>query len=161
MEEDFILNASEREKFHRGIGLFNSGEFFRAHEVWEEIWLASSGRARTFLQALIQLAAAFHHDSRQNPAGAKSLLRASLAKLRTFPENFAGIRLCALCQASQTCLDKITKGKSVSNLGAPRIEIMEEVRETKRQRMPRTGTTDQQSEGPSSPCARSHKKRST
>ncbi|MFZ0335791.1 MAG: DUF309 domain-containing protein [Candidatus Acidiferrales bacterium] len=76
--------------------LFNSGEFFKAHEVWEEIWLAAPEPEKTFLQGLIQLAAAFHHYSRSNRAGAQSLATAALEKLEKFPGNYSDINLSAL-----------------------------------------------------------------
>ena len=87
---------SNREKFRDGIMLFNSGEFFKAHEIWEEIWLAAAEPDKTFLQGLIQLAAAFHHSSRGNQNGGQSLAAAALTKLEKSPEAYAGLNLNAL-----------------------------------------------------------------
>jgi uncharacterized protein len=99
-----ISRASELEKFKRGIELFNSGEFFQAHEAWEEIWLSATEPEKTFLQGLIQLAAAFHHGKRGNLAGMKSLLEAGLAKLEKFPADCRGIRLAELRLDAKDCL---------------------------------------------------------
>jgi predicted metal-dependent hydrolase len=79
--------------FQRGIREFNSKRFFEAHEVWEERWLASPEPDKTFLQGIIQIAAAFHHHSRGNHRGACSLLLAGLGRLRSFPDNYYGIDL--------------------------------------------------------------------
>jgi predicted metal-dependent hydrolase len=80
------MNPSEREqKFQHGIELFNSERFFEAHEVWEEIWLQSSEPDRSYLQGIIQIAAAFHHYRRGNVRGARSLLDAGLKRLTTCP----------------------------------------------------------------------------
>ncbi len=68
----------EAELFARGIELFNTRYFFEAHEAWEEIWLHTEPPEKTFLQGLIQVTAAFHHHSRENLRGTKSLLRAGL-----------------------------------------------------------------------------------
>ena len=87
---------SKQNKFHNGIILFNSGEFFKAHEVWEEIWLEADEPEKTFLQGLIQLTAAFHHYSRGNRAGAQSLVVAALEKLEKFPANYLTINLIVL-----------------------------------------------------------------
>lgn len=47
--------------FTRGAGLFDSGRFFDAHEVWEEAWReATDPDERLFFQGMIQVAAAFH-----------------------------------------------------------------------------------------------------
>lgn len=91
---------SHRDKFHKGIILFNSGEFFKAHEVWEEIWLRASEPEKTFLQGLIQLAAAFHHYSRGNRAGTQSLVTSALQKLEKFPADYFAINLGALRMAA-------------------------------------------------------------
>ena len=76
----------ESEQFRRGIALFNARKFFEAHEAWEELWLVEPEPEKTFLQGLIQLAAAFHHHGRGNSRGTQSLLAAGLAKLRRFPD---------------------------------------------------------------------------
>jgi predicted metal-dependent hydrolase len=78
------IEMTEEDKFQQGIELFNSRQFFLAHEVWEEIWMHESEPEKTFLQALIQLAAAFHHYVRGNSAGAQSLLAAAAVKLQRF-----------------------------------------------------------------------------
>lgn len=83
----------ENEEFRRGIVLFNSGKFFESHEVWEESWLTAFEPEKTFLQGLIQVAAAFHHRGRGNTRGLRSLLAAGLAKLDQFPEVHRGIVL--------------------------------------------------------------------
>ena len=57
------------ERFAAGLKQFNSRLFFDAHETWEEIWLASAEPDKTFLQGIIQIAAAFHHYGRGNMRG--------------------------------------------------------------------------------------------
>lgn len=79
------------EKFLRGVVLFNAADFFQAHEVWEEVWLAEAEPDRTFLQGLIQAAAAFHHYDRGNFSGAESLLASAAVKLRRSPARQRGI----------------------------------------------------------------------
>jgi hypothetical protein len=50
--------------------------------VWEDAWRVESGEVRLLLQALIQVAAAFHKGLVQRrPAGMVRLLDAALAKL--------------------------------------------------------------------------------
>ena|SRR5579863_1365854 len=83
----------ENESFARGVAHFNAGEFFEAHEVWEEIWLASHGSEKAFLQGLIQIAAAFHHHARGNTRGLNSLLIAGLAKIEGAPNDYRDVAL--------------------------------------------------------------------
>ena len=60
-------------RFLQGIVHFNAGEFFEAHEVWEELWMECPATERRFVQALIQAAVAVYHFSRGNHAGARRL----------------------------------------------------------------------------------------
>lgn len=58
------MNSEERKKkFEVGLAHFNAEKFFEAHEFWEEIWLVESEPEKTFLQGLIQVAAAFTTSS--------------------------------------------------------------------------------------------------
>jgi uncharacterized protein len=87
------INREHKEKFHRGLEQFNAECFFEAHETWEEVWLASPEPDKTFLQGLIQIAAAFHHYRRGNLRGTRSLLKAALRRLAPFPATHGGIAL--------------------------------------------------------------------
>jgi predicted metal-dependent hydrolase len=56
-----------------GVELFNRGEYFDAHEVWEDLWTDCPAADRRFVQALIQAAVAVYHFNRGNHAGASRL----------------------------------------------------------------------------------------
>jgi predicted metal-dependent hydrolase len=60
-------------RFLEGVGRFNAGEFFEAHEVWEGLWMDCPAAERRFVQALIQAAVAVYHFGRGNVAGARRL----------------------------------------------------------------------------------------
>jgi len=79
-----------------GLRCYRNEEFFLAHEHWESVWLAAEGTEKTFLQALIQIAAAFHHRQRGNPAGMESLLRAALRRLDRYPDRYGDIAVTSL-----------------------------------------------------------------
>src|SRR5258706_176748 len=81
------------EIFERGLELFNRGEYFACHEVWEEIWLRSDGDEKLFYQGLIQAAVAILHAERGNLRGAYSTWRKAIAKLDALPANYLGIAL--------------------------------------------------------------------
>jgi predicted metal-dependent hydrolase len=76
-----------------GLQCYRSGEFFLAHEHWESVWLKCEEPEKTFLQALIQITAAFHHLQRKNSIGTASLLRAALRRLDAFPAAYGGIEI--------------------------------------------------------------------
>ncbi len=95
--------------FLRGIALFNQADFFECHEVLEDAWRDAPEPERKFLQALIQTAVAFHHHSRGNSVGARSLLERAHRNLAAYPGEFGGIELTPLRQSMvdwQEALDK-------------------------------------------------------
>jgi predicted metal-dependent hydrolase len=55
-----------RGELRKGLRGFDSGAFFEAHKHWESMWLAACDSKKTFLQALIQMVASFHHFERGN-----------------------------------------------------------------------------------------------
>jgi uncharacterized protein len=79
-----------------GIQLFNAGDYFEAHEELEAVWLKATGDRKRFLHGLIQVAAAFHHHARGNPAGFRSLLEKGSARLAPFGAEFESVDLAAL-----------------------------------------------------------------
>ena len=79
--------------FTRGIALFNQAHFFDAHEVLEDVWrpLPRGSARRRHLQGLVQLAVAFHHESRENFIGARSVLDRACRNLTGAEESFPRI----------------------------------------------------------------------
>ncbi len=74
------LDESALEK---GICLFNQGQYFDAHEVWEGLWFrAQNAQDKRFFQGLIMAAGAFLHAQKRECAGAAALLAKSMPLLR-------------------------------------------------------------------------------
>ncbi len=71
--------------FEDGIVLFNRGQFFEAHEVWEDAWRRARDDDEVFLHGLIQVAAGFHKLQCGQPSGTVSLLTKGAAKLAAIP----------------------------------------------------------------------------
>jgi uncharacterized protein len=89
-------SRDKQERFERGLEHFNARKFFEAHEVWEEVWLVEDEPEKTFLQGIIQIAAAFHHYRRGNSDGAETLLAAGIVKISRFPAQHRGLAIHAL-----------------------------------------------------------------
>ena len=91
------MNSREKQqKFEHGLEHFNARQFFEAHEVWEEVWLIEEEPEKTFLQGIIQIAAAFHHYRSGNSDGAETLLAAGIVKISRFPAQHRGLAIHAL-----------------------------------------------------------------
>ena len=71
--------------FVEGVRRFNAGEFFEAHEAFEELLDAVEADERwELLVALIQVAVGYHKCSAGHPGGAR-MLGLGAAKLAPFP----------------------------------------------------------------------------
>jgi predicted metal-dependent hydrolase len=92
----------------KGIDFFNSGQYFDAHEAWEDLWRPSGGPLRLFYQGLVQAAVGMHHLGRGNRNGAKAQLTKSLEKLREYPEAFCGIANGKLIMDLEATLQELT-----------------------------------------------------
>lgn len=68
-------------RFDLGCTHFNAGEYFEAHEVWEDLWNEASGARHAFLQGLIQVAVALHHAHNGNWSGTRKLFASALGYL--------------------------------------------------------------------------------
>jgi len=95
-----LLSAHELEarlaELHRAIDEFNRGWYFESHETLEDLWMVTPLPDRTFMQGIIQLAAAFVHYARREYPGIFKLLDASADKLREFAPSHAGVDVTAL-----------------------------------------------------------------
>lgn len=89
----------------RGALLFDRGDFFEAHEAWEDRWRVTGDDAeRLLLQGLIQVAAAFHKRIVMgSPASAARLLARGLAKLEAGSAAVSGFDRAAFVQALHGC----------------------------------------------------------
>lgn len=78
-------------RYLAGIVLFNRGDFFEAHEVWESLWMDTSSDDKRFYQALIQAAVALCHFCNGNVRGAAKLYRSSKAYMGKYAEHHLGL----------------------------------------------------------------------
>jgi predicted metal-dependent hydrolase len=105
----------------RGITLFNDQEFWHAHEAWEELWLPARGEQKTFLQGLIQLAAAYHHVQRGTFRGGVRLFDAALAKLAPFPAGYGGVDRAEVVDAAAGHRLRIARGEKIAREEIPKL----------------------------------------
>jgi uncharacterized protein len=75
------LTEAGLDRLEQGRAAFNRGEYFQAHELWEEAWQELDGVERILVQGLIQIAAGLHHLQQRRPGPAATLLKKGLAKV--------------------------------------------------------------------------------
>ena len=103
----------DRAFFARGLRQFNSRRFWHSHESWEAIWLTAPQPDKTFLQGIIQIAAAFYHHQKKNQDGMRSLMRRGLAKVEEFPARYRGLRLEELRRSVRRWLAADARGAAL------------------------------------------------
>jgi predicted metal-dependent hydrolase len=92
-------HARQTERLRGGQAAFNRGEFFEAHERWEEAWHDLVVTAeRIGVQGLIQIAAGLHHLRQGRVGPAARLLEKGVRKLSRGapPPLLAGLHVGAL-----------------------------------------------------------------
>src|SRR5437870_5603927 len=88
-----------------GINLFNRGQYFEAHEAWEDLWRSTRGPLRLFYQGLVQAAVGLHHLRQGNRNGATAQLQKSISKLEQYPVRFCRIENAKLIADLHNILD--------------------------------------------------------
>ena len=86
------------------IRLFNSEEFFDAHEVLEDLWQEYSGDDRAVYQGLIQVAVALEHERRGNSKGARGVLGSARRRLEPHLPRAKGFELTEILEAAERFL---------------------------------------------------------
>jgi len=95
--------ASYEPRFLAGIVLFNRGDFFEAHEVWELLWMDNSGEEKKFIQGLIQAAVGLCHFCNGNLRGAAKLYRSSRDYMTPYGAHYWGLDQEAFWSQMQRC----------------------------------------------------------
>lgn len=79
--------------FEEGKSKYLKGEYFDAHEIWEDLWSDYYLIDRKLIQGLIQLCVSLVHLGNGNLKGAKSLLKKSIEKFSQFEKTDRSINL--------------------------------------------------------------------
>ena len=124
-------DQDEARLFHEGISLFNAGEWFEAHEVWEDIWHMAYGIKHDFYQGMIQCAVALEHYRRSNPRGVVSLYKSYQKKFAGVPDPFMGLEVKAFLKRMHEVLEPVITASPLPEKGqikldpsqAPKIEL--------------------------------------
>jgi hypothetical protein len=116
------------ERLEPGRAAFNRGDYFLAHELWEEAWHELEGPGRIFVQGLIQIAAGLHHLQQRRPRPGAGLLRKGLEKLALDPPWLVrlgvDVGVDALARdVARLVLELETPGAAVPDLSALKLEL--------------------------------------
>ena len=115
-EIDLFINDS---RFEIGMKLFNSCQWYKSHDVFEEIWHETGGPERQILQGILQVAVAQVHLENSNINGATILYGEALGRLKRFELNDFGLDIEGLCKCVTKRLELLQIGNDLSVCSVP------------------------------------------
>ena len=92
-------------RFKKGLNLFNTADWYLAHDLFEELWHETNGLERTTLQGILQIAVAQVHLEQGNKNGATILFGEGLGRLKRIGTPNLGLDLDRLCETVKSRLD--------------------------------------------------------
>jgi predicted metal-dependent hydrolase len=112
---------------------FNSGLYYEAHDVLEELWLTDkAGPSGNFYKGLIQLAGAFVHMQKHGPARprlkpAAALLRLAQKNLSAYPSIFHELQVEEVLNLIGRWLGDLERGgferNPLNGDSAPKLQV--------------------------------------
>jgi uncharacterized protein len=96
-------------RYLAGVVLFNRGDFFEAHEVWEDLWTVAPAPERTFYQGLIQAAVGLCHFCNGNLRGAVKLYHSSRDYMSRFGPHHLGLDSAAFWRQMEACFAELLR----------------------------------------------------
>jgi uncharacterized protein len=123
--EDFD-SLSQEENHRLGIGHFNEGRFFQAHEAWETAWKQGRGtQDEEFFKGLSQLGAGYVHYRRGNPHGTRTLIRRGTRRIGPYGPEHHGVEVERLVEEAEAHAAEIETaeraGSGLPEITPPRI----------------------------------------
>ncbi len=106
-------------RFEKGMNLFNACQWYKSHDVFEEIWHETDGPERQILQGILQVAVAQVHLENRNINGATILYGEALGRLKRFQLTNLGLDIVGLCKCITTRLEFLQIGKDISSCSLP------------------------------------------
>ena len=111
-------------RFQQGVELFNAGEWYAAHDLFEELWHETADPERRSLQGILQVAVAQLHLQRGNRRGATILFGEALGRLKRPGTPDLGLDLASLCRAAQQRLEALQQDRDPESCTVPVLESM-------------------------------------
>ena len=120
-QDDLFINDS---RFEIGMKLFNSCQWYKSHDVFEEIWHETNGPERQLLQGILQVAVAQVHYENSNMNGATILYGEALGRLKRFQLTNLGLDIVGLCKCISKRLELLQIGKDLSGCSLPALHFL-------------------------------------
>ena len=121
-EDNLFINDA---RFEIGMKLFNSCQWYKSHDVFEEIWHETGGPERQLLQGILQVAVAQVHLENSNINGATILYGEALGRLKRFQLTNLGLDVVGLCECVRMRLEFLQVGKNLNSCSLPYLYFLD------------------------------------
>ena len=101
--------------YRRGLDLIESGRYYDAHEVIEDVWRVAEQEERNFFQGLVHVAVAWYQAGRGNRYGCERQLEKATRRLSPYAPSHRGLDVVDLLAQVQAAAD------SYPDLPKPRL----------------------------------------
>ena len=112
MDDETLTPEARCALMAQGRAAFNAGQFYEAHEFWEEVWNVIDDPDRKFVQGLIQIATGLHKLAAGRRDVATTLFHKALTKLDGPPEApdvLDGVDVAAARNGARRLLENIRR----------------------------------------------------
>ena len=120
-QDDLFINDS---RFEIGMKLFNSCQWYKSHDAFEEIWHETGGPERQLLQGILQVAVAQVHLENSNMNGATILYGEALGRLKRFHLANFGLDIEGLSNCVSRRLEFLQIGKDLAGCSFPVLSFL-------------------------------------
>ena len=117
-QDDLFINDS---RFEIGMKLFNYCQWYKSHDVFEEIWHETNGPERQLLQGILQVAVAQVHLENSNKNGATILYGEALGRLKRYKFSNLGLDIEGLSKCVARRLEFLQIGKDLDGCSLPML----------------------------------------
>ena len=120
-QDDLFINDS---RFEIGMKLFNSCQWYKSHDVFEEIWHETGGAERQLIQGILQVAVAQVHLENSNINGATILYGEALGRLKRFHMANFGLDIEGLSKCVSRRLELLQIGEELDGCSLPILSFL-------------------------------------
>ena len=121
-KQDYLFINDSR--FEIGMKLFNSCQWYKSHDLFEEIWHETGGPERQLIQGILQVAVAQVHLENNNLNGAMILYGEALGRLKRFHLSNFGLNIEGLSNCVSRRLEFLQIGKDLAGCTVPVLSFL-------------------------------------
>jgi uncharacterized protein len=98
------------DELRRGLDQMFGGEYFEAHESFENAWRAADPAEKDFFQGLVHVTVSWYQASRGNRVGCERQLEKARRRLAAFAPEYRGVDVAALLAAVADAEEVVASG---------------------------------------------------